>query len=78
MEPINRGKLDGNMYQLVTGSARRSLLQQGAGRAGLSGAPDTWDIAFNYFPKLATEDLVSFAYCRATAAAERSMERRPW
>ena len=65
MEPINRGKLDGNMYQLAYGVStpifyyNKELLDA----AGLSGAPDTWDIAFNeYFPKLATEDLVSFAY----------------
>ncbi len=65
MEPINRGKLDGNMYQLAYGVStpifytNKELLDA----AGLSGAPDTWDIAFNeYFPKLATEDVVAFAY----------------
>lgn len=64
-EPVKRGILDGKMYQLAFGVStpiyyvNRDLLDA----AGLEGTPDTWDAAFTeFFPKLATSDVVSFAY----------------
>lgn len=64
-EPINRGILDGSMYQLAYGVStpiyytNKEMLDA----AGLSGVPETWDDAFNeFFPKLTTEDVAAFAY----------------
>lgn len=64
--PVNRGILeDGEMYQLAYGVSTPIYYYnvEALDAAGLSGAPETWEQAFNdYFPKLTTPDMVSFAY----------------
>ncbi|GIK71430.1 MAG: ABC transporter substrate-binding protein [Chloroflexota bacterium] len=64
-EPINRGIMDGEMYQLVYGVSTPIYYMNAEmlDEAGLSGAPETWEQAFTeYFPKLTKGDVSSFVY----------------
>lgn len=64
-EPINRGVLDGQMYQLAWGVSTPIFYinRDALDAAGLDGVPDTWEEAFStYFPALTEADRVAFGY----------------
>lgn len=63
--PINRGRLDGRMYQLCYGVSTPIFYynKDAVEAAGLKGAPETWNDFFGtYAPKLTTKNMAGFVY----------------
>ena len=63
--PIERGRLDGTMYQLAYGVSTPIFYYNvdALESAGLSGAPETWaDFYDTYLPALAGGEMAGFAY----------------
>ena len=64
-EPINRGRLDGVMYQLAYGVSTPIFYynKDAVEAAGLSGPPETWDDLFTtYLPAVSQGEMSGFAY----------------